>query len=342
MRKKTLVFLIIFCLFLVACDSKSPKSTTVSESKNDFAFHEDHTDTSDSRPKASDPDSSGASDATTSTSGNSQRDPTATVLVPVADGSVTYGNTLTTIDASHSDEGYVMVNYTGSNSKVKLQITGPDQVTYTYNLHGPDYEVFPLTAGNGSYTISVYENIHNTEYASAYSTSIEISLKNAFGPYLYPNQYVNFDASMQTVKRSEELAKGATNDLDVVSKVYNYLIDNITYDYTKASSVQSGYLPVVDDVLEKRTGICFDYAAVMATMLRVQKIPTRLEVGYAKENYHAWISTYITDIGWINGVIEFDGANWHLMDPTFAASDSSQETIDFITDSDNYTTKYVY
>ena len=59
----------------------------------------------------------------------------------------------------------------------------------------------------------------------------------------------------------------------------------------------------MDKVFTENTGICFDYAAVMATMLRTQAIPTRLEVGYAGEEYHAWVSTYIKDKGWINGII---------------------------------------
>ena len=50
-----------------------------------------------------------------------------------------------------------------------------------------------------------------------------------------------------------------------------------------------GYLPDVDDVLASQTGICFDYAAVMASMLRCERIPTRLEVGYMGDVYHAWM-----------------------------------------------------
>lgn len=68
-------------------------------------------------------------------------------------------------------------------------------------------------------------------------------------------------------------------------------------------------------------GICYDYAALMTAMLRSQGIPTRMEVGYVSGGvYHARISTYIAEVGWINGVIRFDGVNWTLMDPTFAAS----------------------
>ena len=90
------------------------------------------------------------------------------------------------------------------------------------------------------------------------------------------------------------------------------------------------------------TGICLDYSAVMASMLRSQGIPTRLEVGYAGTAYHAWISTYITDIGWVNGIIEFDGTNWSLMDPTFAANSSESALKSFIGNGSNYKTKYVY
>ena len=62
-----------------------------------------------------------------------------------------------------------------------------------------------------------------------------------------------------------ELSASANDDLEVIENVYNYIITNFTYDYDKAASVQSGYLPDVDDVLASQTGICFDYAAVMAS-----------------------------------------------------------------------------
>ena len=85
------------------------------------------------------------------------------------------------------------------------------------------------------------------------------------------------------------------------------MVQTILYDYTRASSVQSGYLPVIDDVLAQGKGICFDYAALTACMLRSQGVPTKLEIGYADKIYHAWNSVLI------------DGA-WQRVDTTADAN----------------------
>ena len=270
------------------------------------------------------------------------RDNTPVCLVPEATGAVVYENELVSVDASNIAEGYVMIAYYGSCDKVKMQLTGPDCMTYTYNLTGSDYIAFPLSVGDGVYSIGVYENVEDTQYATVFSQDIDVKIENEMGPFLYPNQYVNFNSSSKTVKEASSLVAEAHDDLEAINFIYNYIINNFTYDYEKAENVESGYIPDIDEILELKKGICLDYAAVMTSMLRSQQIPTKLEVGYAGEVYHAWISTYVEEIGWINGVIQFDGKNWSLMDPTFAANSGSEELKSFIGDGSNYVTKYNY
>lgn len=260
-------------------------------------------------------------------------------------GSTTYSGGGATIDASNTSEGYVMIKYSGGSKKIKVQISRGGKGTYTYNLTpGGKFEVFPLTAGNGSYTIGVFTNVSGTQYMEALKKNVTVKLRSSTLPFLYPSQYVNFNAKSKTVAKGEELAKGAANDLEVVEKVYNYVVGNISYDTAKAKSVQSGYLPAVDSILSSKKGICFDYAAVMAAMLRSQQIPTRLEVGYVSNGaYHAWVSVYIKDVGWVNGVIQFDGKNWKLMDPTFASSGGgSSDIMKYIGNGSNYKIQYIY
>lgn len=267
------------------------------------------------------------------------------VLEPKASGEEEYSGGGASIDASNSGDGYVMVKYSGSAQKVKLQITCPGGAVYTYSLKsGRGYETFPLTAGNGSYTINVMENVVSNQYALALGQKISVKITDPLLPYLYPNQYVNFNSGSQTVKKGAELVAGAADDLTAVQSVYNYATKNISYDDAKAASVQSGYVPNVDSTLSTGRGICFDYAAVMATMLRTQGIPTRLEVGYVSGGiYHAWISVFLAEQGWVDGLIKFDGNTWTLMDPTFASTGGgSSEIMKFIGNGSNYQTKFVY
>lgn len=270
-----------------------------------------------------------------------QRDNTPHVLVPSADGDIAYSDSSVSIDKSGASSGYIVIDYEGSNDKPKLQVTGPEAVTYTFDIHkGP--ETIPLTQGSGSYQICAFENVSGTTYAQLCAVTVSADISNEYSPYLYPNQYVDFTAESNVVALGEELAFPCNNDLEVVTNVYNYMIENVVYDMDLATSVQSGYLPDPDVTIATGKGICFDYAACMASMLRSQQIPTRLEIGYAGDAYHAWISTYIDEVGWVNGIVEFDGTNWELMDPTFAASQGEKFLKSFIGDGDNYVKVYQY
>lgn len=270
------------------------------------------------------------------------RDNTPICLVPQADGIAETHNDVACIDYSNASCGYVMANYTGSCPKVKLRITGPDSIVYTYDLHGSEYETFPLSSGDGSYDVAIYENISGTSYSTCLFQQIEVALEDEFTPFLYPNQYVNFAIDSKTVTKGMELASTAENDLEVVANIYNYMISAISYDYDKASDPPTGYTTDVDEILESGTGICLDYAAVMASMLRSQRIPTRLEVGYAQDAYHAWISVYTEETGWLNGIIEFNGSTWTLVDPTFGANTDDKTLKKFIGNGSNYILQKMY
>jgi len=254
-------------------------------------------------------------------------------------------NSKATVDASNLQEGYIMVKYTGGrNVKIKVQITKQGGVTYTYNLNsGGTTETYPLSEGNGKYTVSVFENVSGNSYTQAFSCTLDMTLRNTFLPFLYPSQYVNYKLDSQVAAKAAELTKNLAKEMEKLTGIYYFVVNNFTYDTELAATVTSGYLPDVDKVLERKKGICFDYAAVMSSMLRLQNIPCKLVVGYAGTVYHAWINVYITDIGWIDKVIYFDGKNWSLMDPTFVSSGrSSQQVLQYVSDGKNYSQKYVY
>ena len=270
----------------------------------------------------------------------------ATVKTPVPSGKNVLKNAKADIDASNVNEGYIMAKYIGSGTgKIKLIIEKTGGTAYTYDILLKNaYETFPLTEGSGTYKVTVYENIGGTKYSTAYGTSVTANIKSEFSPFLYPNQYVNFNANSAVVAQGIKVTEGSTTELEKVQKIYNYVVGNFTYDYAKAKTVQSGYVPDVDAVLSEKKGICLDYASVMASMLRSQEIPAKLMVGYAGNVYHAWITVYIKDVGWVDNIIYFDGTVWKLMDPTFAstAANGVSSQVAFKPDEKNYTARFAY
>lgn len=264
--------------------------------------------------------------------------PAATVRTPQPSGTTAYTSDRAVIDASHLSDGYVMIKYKGSNPKIKVIIKKGTDYTYNLNSSG-SYETFPLTEGNGTYSIRIFENVSGNSYVQVVNQSVTVNMTNQSAPFLYPNQFCNFTSGSSVVSLSDSVTSGITDPLKKVEAVYNYAVDNISYDYAKASSVQSGYLPNIDTTISQKTGICFDYAALMTSMLRIQNIPTKLVIGYAGSTYHAWVSVYIQGQGWIDNLIYFNGSDWQYMDPTFASSSKKDQNA---LSSVSYDAKFTY
>ena len=241
------------------------------------------------------------------------------LLLPEASGTIVYTGAGVEIDASHTDQGYIMVRCEPSKMRLKARIATSAQ-TYYYDLPGgEEYGVFPLQMGDGAYSIRVMEQVEDDLYAVRYGTEIEVRLADETIPFLYPNQYVWYDGSTNAVFEAQSLAGQLTDDKQIADNFYRYVVKHMTYDTQKAATVPSGYLPDADESLTSGKGICFDYAALLAVMLRSRGIPTRMLIGtVTPENlYHSWNSVYI------NG-------EWVWMDPTLDGTGHRES--DYITE----------
>lgn len=265
------------------------------------------------------------------------------ILTPEASGELVAENEHVRIDYSNVDDGYIMVLYSSETSKrLKVQIEGPE-TTYTYNLYQGEWAVYPITDGNGYYKFMVYRNVTGNQYSLVLGKDYHVTLADEFAPFIRPNQFVNYSESTVAVDKAYELTKDIEDPLDKVTVIYDYVVTTLSYDKEKARTVKSGYLCDMDEILESGKGICFDYAAVMTGMLRSQGIPCKMVFGYAGKAYHAWISVWTEEEGWVDGAIFFDGTTWMRMDPTFASSaDRSESIMNYIGNGKNYTEKYLY
>ncbi|MCL1866775.1 MAG: transglutaminase-like domain-containing protein, partial [Oscillospiraceae bacterium] len=273
------------------------------------------------------------------------------VILPTAPGVRTSVTSKSVIDYSNTSDGYITLKYTGSQPKIIMQITAPNN--RLYDLHMPAdsaLKAFPLSEGSGVYKITLYEGFNKDNgKVEAYhvdSQEIQVSINNPNMPFLMSNTYVNYNANSAAVAKAAEIC-GGKSEIEKVEVIYNWIVENISYDHDKAANVQSGYIPNLTDFMSSKKGICFDYASGMAAMLRTQGIPAKLQVGWAGTIYHAWISCYTKESGWVNFWIKFDGSKWTMMEPTFNSTVGNSESEfknfqNFVGNSGNYQLLFNY
>ncbi|MCR5666845.1 MAG: transglutaminase-like domain-containing protein [Eubacterium sp.] len=244
------------------------------------------------------------------------------------------------VDETKLSSGYLAISAEEDN-ELKLKITHSEE-SYIYDIaNDGTAEFFPLNMGDGTYEVVILGFVSEAKYAKIFSADYEVSMENEFDPYIRPNKVVTYSQDSECVKLVTELAKKAEDDADLVSIVYEYLCDHVSYDNEKAETVESGYLPNPDETLETGKGICFDYAALAASMFRSAGIPCQLITGYVSPSnvYHAWNKVYLESQGWVTVEIAADAKDWNRIDITFAASGVDTEKVE---DDTLYTQRYVY
>ena len=204
--------------------------------------------------------------------------------LPEATGKTVKKDGKLTIDCSNMSEGYVMVKSKKSSKRLKVQIsTAGAKLNYDLNGDG-EYEVFPLQFGSGKYQIALFENAGGKKYAKEGSVKLNVKMPNELSCFLYPNQYVSYDADTPCVKYAAEMCKDMTDQSEIYKAVCNYVTSNFVYDFIKSVQVKPGQLPQIDECWEKKMGICQDLSAMTCAMLRSQGIPARLMIGTVGAN----------------------------------------------------------
>lgn len=193
------------------------------------------------------------------------------------------------IDSKGMNDGYFFAAVAQPmNKKLKLRvIKGKDMSTFDLKNNGT-FEMFPLSFGDGSYQIALYENAYSNKYAAAGVVTLNVKLKDKNASFLVPNQYVNYHQIPELVAFTKQLCAGK-NKNDSYKAIKSYIKTNYIYDFIKAINIKKGILPDIKGAFQKHSGICFDLAALAVAMLRIADIPAKLVVGYADKQYHAWV-----------------------------------------------------
>jgi hypothetical protein len=204
----------------------------------------------------------------------------------------------TSIIKVNAADGTVDINLESTNYSYFKAIIEKGDVDYIYNLVSK-HETLPLQMGSGQYTISLLGSNDGRRFRKISEQTINVTLEENV-VFLSSSQTVSWNDESDTAILARELTKDAETDQEKFDAIHNYVINNISYDYAKATSLPKGYIPNADSTLADGSGICYDFAALTASMLRAVDIPTKLVKGYSAYTpvYHAWNEVLI-DGEWV-------------------------------------------
>lgn len=225
-----------------------------------------------------------------------------------------YGESKYNIKNNNDNEIIIVSKNYGSNIRGMVE---KDNKKYYYSLNN-EVEKIPLQLGNGEYTVKILKNTNGNKYKVIEKESINIK-NNDIDVYLSSSQPIYWENEDKLIQLKNELMKDLITDKEKVEAVYNYIVKNIKYDYNKVSNISTDYVPDLDNIITSKKGICYDYAALFAGILRSEGIHTKLIKGYKNDltAYHAWNEVYL------------DG-DWVLVDTTYDASLSSLQELSMI------------
>ena len=214
---------------------------------------------------------------------------------------------VTSVTAAYADTTNVRVNPADATVEISRPSTNysnfkviveKDDVEYIYNLTS-ESESFPLQMGSGEYKVSILGSNDGRRFRLLSDETIKTTLEENL-VFLSSSQTVNWDMESEVTTLAKAITKDAETDREKLEAIHEYVVNNVSYDYNKAQNMPKGYIPFAEETLTSGSGICYDFAALTASMLRSVDVPTKLVKGYSAFTpvYHAW-NEVLVDGEWI-------------------------------------------
>jgi len=227
-------------------------------------------------------------------------------------------------------EGKVVLEGSTNNSKIKLLVSdGQAQTWYDVAIYNGGFREEIWLSKEATYTISIM--VH--EYDRKYSYGPSISVKNTKmqNKYLIPAKHIE-SSDDDIIRLSRELTEGCSTDAEKAKAIYDWIVDNIQFDYAKYAKHQEGNYDNsygAQNTLKTGKGVCYDFATLYAALGRAAGLQTKVAEGRLDTGelagFHAW-----------NEVYAREEERWILLDSTMEAT-TGEEYFDFENNDEKYT-----
>ena len=171
------------------------------------------------------------------------------------------------IDYTHIQEGFVQVRYTGKTNKSISTMVSKDGMSYIYPLTpGNHWDILALTEGSGTYTIGIYEHGQDNEPLPIQAVTFSVSFSNALEPFRDSTTLVNYDDAPNTCATAAEVTEGLSNDRVKAAAIHNYIIDRLSKGEASVTTSDATGESIQDSTFETNEVICLAHHALMCAI----------------------------------------------------------------------------
>lgn len=115
------------------------------------------------------------------------------------------------------------------------------------------------------------------------------------------------------------ITAGKTGDREKFDAIFNWVVQNVDYNYSTYYSSNGSYPIPVKKLLKRKRGVCINYAFLMDTLCKLADLKSAIITGYAKDElFDVNDSIYADNHAW--NAVKLDGL-WYLYDVTFASGE---------------------
>jgi transglutaminase-like putative cysteine protease len=193
--------------------------------------------------------------------------------------------------------------------------TEPGQFKEKSNENGDLYYKFYFGQVKANKTVSVkanYQVIMSEFVLNENIEDIKAPIDENYGKLVkeYTKSEKSIDSDSEAIKNKAAAIIGQETDpLIAAKKLYDFVIDNMDYDWERYADPQRIDLKA-SELLDIKKGVCEDYSVLYAALCRAAGIPAKYIAGLPimslardadreLESGHAWNEIYIKGYGWI-------------------------------------------
>jgi len=176
------------------------------------------------------------------------------------------------------------------------------QISYDKTYHNKILNYMIASSQNSSLKFNIRYRVKRSEYSNKHAPSGSLLREEDLRKYLQADRLVTISPKVKGM--AKEITQRKTTTLDKARAIYDYVLQNVSYDKTIPGWGNGD----TERVCSLKAGNCTDFHSLFISLVRASGIPAKFVMGVPLSNgkkegeisgYHCWAEFYDEKLGWV-------------------------------------------